>query len=98
MYFVFISELVQGGAITWRTFKASTEGMVTIGFSDINWQQHIQFLSKTEALEFQGWVIGDLFVNVAGTYALHCPGAIAMRINGHLHAADVFHRNQVMYS
>ena len=86
---------MQGGAITWRTFKASKEGMATIGFSEINWQQHVQFMSQTEALEFQGWAVGDVFVNAAGIYALHCPGAVTVYINEHMHAADVFHRNQV---
>jgi hypothetical protein len=89
--------LIEGGVVGWRVLHASKEplGMVSMSFPDVNWQQHMQFLSKLEALEFQGWAIGDVAVNVPGMYAMHCVGTTSFYLGSTILIGDVFHRNQV---
>jgi hypothetical protein len=85
---------VNDGYVGWHKFDAKHNGFV-ISFPGIDWNKHVQFLSRMEVLEFQGWAIGDVYINVADQYAVHCQGITTFFVDDVMVAGDVFRTGQV---
>jgi hypothetical protein len=85
---------VDDGYVGWRKFDAKQTG-IQIAFPEVDWNKHVRFLSRMEVLEFQGWAMGDIFVNVPGQYAVHCQGITAFSVDDVMVVGDVFGTGQV---
>jgi hypothetical protein len=69
------SEMVSGGTISWSVARGNkANGLVTVQFPGMQWNEVAQGTSSFAAFEFQGWARTTTHVAEDGQYSIHCPG------------------------
>lgn len=95
---LFYSELVRDTAIEWKTFKQdSDENGIQISPS-VQWNELINALGSVGITEWQGWMVGEIYVNEKDQNILiQCLGLHTVYVDDIPVASDVYHREKFWF-
>lgn len=93
--FVLYSELVSRGEIKWMEINQHTAtDPITIA-PPVNWNDLVMSLQSMGITEWQGWIMGDFFVNDEdATVAVQCLGVHTVYVDDVILTGDVYRRDQ----
>ncbi|XP_055880964.1 uncharacterized protein LOC106057948 [Biomphalaria glabrata] len=92
------SELVFGGEITWSMIKQNEANEMVQVRPKVNWNDLVSSLGSMGITEWQGWVVGNIFVNEDNTLlSYQCLGVARCFIEKKPIAGDLYHRNQFWF-
>lgn len=93
--FVLYSELVAGGEIKWMEVNQRTAAEPVAIAPPVNWNELVMSLQSMGITEWQGWVLGDFFVNEDdATVLVQCLGVHTVYIDDAVMTGDVYRRDQ----
>lgn len=93
--FVLYSELVAQGEIKWMEINQRTDAEPVAIAPPVNWNELVMSLQSMGITEWQGWVLGDFFVNEDdATVLVQCLGVHTVYIDDSVMTGDVYRRDQ----
>lgn len=93
--FVLYSELVSLGEIKWKEVSQHFAGEPLTLAPPVNWNDLVMSLQSMGITEWQGWVMGDFFLNVEdATVAVQCLGVHTAYVDDMIITGDVYRRDQ----
>ncbi|XP_062603242.1 uncharacterized protein LOC134265019 [Saccostrea cucullata] len=94
----FYSELVKDTFIEWKTFKQNShENGIQIS-PTVQWNELINSLGSVGITEWQGWILGELYINERDQNVLiQCLGIHTVYIDDIPVASDVYHREKFWF-
>lgn len=93
--FVLYSELVALGEIKWLEIYQHTAAEQVDIAPSVNWNDLVMSLQSMGITEWQGWILGDFFVNeVDATVLVQCLGVHTVYIDDVILTGDVYRRDQ----
>lgn len=93
--FVLYSELVAQGEIKWLEINQHTAAEPVAIAPSVNWNELVMSLQSMGITEWQGWVLGDFFVNeIDATVLVQCLGVHTVYIDDAILTGDVYRRDQ----
>ena len=93
--FVLYSELVAQGEIKWIEVNQRTAAEAVTIAPPVNWKDLVMSLQSMGIMEWQGWAMGDFFVNEDdATVAVQCLGVHTVYIDDVILTGDVYRRDQ----
>ena len=93
--FVLYSELVAQGDIKWTEINQHTAAEPVAVAPSVNWNELVMSLQSMGITEWQGWVLGDFFVNqLDATVLVQCLGVHTVYIDDAVLTGDVYRRDQ----
>lgn len=93
--FVLYSELVALGEIKWLEIYQHTAAEQVAIAPSVNWNDLVMSLQSMGITEWQGWILGDFFVNeVDATVLVQCLGVHTVYIDDVILTGDVYRRDQ----
>lgn len=94
----FYSELVKDNIIEWKTFKQNTaENGIQIS-PTVQWNELINSLGSVGITEWQGWMLGDIYVTEKDQNILiQCLGLHTVYVDDIAVASDVYHREKFWF-
>ena len=93
--FVLYSELVALGEIKWSEINQRTAAEPVAIAPSVNWNDLVMSLQSMGITEWQGWVLGDFFVNeVDATVLFQCLGVHTVYVDEVVLTGDVYRRDQ----
>lgn len=93
--FVLFSELVAQGEIKCMEITQHTAAEPLAIAPSVNWNELVMSLQSMGITEWQGWVLGDFFVNeVDATVLVQCLGVHTVYIDDSVLTGDVYRRDQ----
>lgn len=94
---IYRSELVSGGTLSWTKLKADKNGQVHVSPA-VNWGDLVSSLGSTGITEWQGWSVGEFFVNQKSVILFQCLGVHTIYIDNSIVAADIYRRDWFWFS
>lgn len=97
--FYMLSEIAPLGKVRWSILnQKSSNGYVNVA-PNMPWSELVNSLGSTGIMEWQGWAVGEISVNVAETAVLvKCMGVTNLFIDTQPVAGDVYHREQYKFA
>ena len=93
--FFLYSELVPGGEVKWMEVNQKTGTEPVAVAPPVNWNDLVMSLQSMGITEWQGWVLGDFFVNEDdATVLVQCLGVHTVYIDDSVLTGDVYRRDQ----
>ena len=93
--FVLYSELVSQGEITWMEINQHRASEPVAIVPNVNWNELVMSLQSLGVTEWQGWVMGDFFVNEDdATVVIQCLGVHTVYVDQAMITGDVYRRDQ----
>ena len=93
--FFLYSELVPGGEIKWMEVNQKAGAEPVAVAPPVNWNDLVMSLQSMGITEWQGWVLGDFFVNEDdATVLVQCLGVHTVYIDDSVLTGDVYRRDQ----
>ncbi|XP_078345602.1 uncharacterized protein LOC144631097 isoform X1 [Oculina patagonica] len=92
--FVLYSELVAQGEIKWMEISQHTAAEPVAIAPPVNWNELVMSLQSMGITEWQGWALGDFFVNEDdATVLVQCLGVHTVYIDDSVMTGDVYRRD-----
>jgi len=93
-----ISELVPGSYVSWTTLPPkSSKGYITVA-PNLPWGDLVNSLGSTGIMEWQGWAVTEISVNVESTnIAARCLGVHTVFVDGFPVTGDVYRRDHFRF-
>ena len=93
--FALYSELVSLGEIKWKELSQQTAGEPLTLAPPVNWNDLVMSLQSMGITEWQGWAMGEFFLNVEdATVAVQCLGVHTVYVDDVIMTGDVYRRDQ----
>ncbi|ESO96501.1 hypothetical protein LOTGIDRAFT_159918 [Lottia gigantea] len=94
----YYSELMSEAKVKWMEIKQrKLESIIQISPS-IPWNDLVSSLGSLGITEWQGWLVGDIAVNVDSTLLFQCIGVSTFYVNDVQLTGDVYHRERYWFS
>ncbi|XP_061173973.1 uncharacterized protein LOC133183060 [Saccostrea echinata] len=94
----FYSELVKDAVIEWKTFKQNSGDNGIQISPTVQWNDLINSLGSVGITEWQGWLLGELYINERDQNVLiQCLGIHTVYIDDVPVASDVYHREKFWF-
>ncbi|CAG5121151.1 unnamed protein product [Candidula unifasciata] len=94
----FVSELSSGGTVKWTELKQSSAQELLKINPKVDWNDLVSSLGSMGITEWQGWAVGEFFINENDLQlSFQCLGVAKCSIGNTMLVGDLYHRNQFWF-